>query len=374
MHVALFSHSLLSDWNHGNAHFLRGVVSELVARGHTVRCFEPKNAWSVINLVRDHGVAPLAEVRRVYPALDIHRYDPDSLDLDAALDGIDLAIVHEWNDPALVRSIGERRIRAGSHFRALFHDTHHRSVSAPEEMSRYDLSGYDGVLVFGHALARIYEARGWGRRTFIWHEAADVRVFRPIPEVKPEGDLVWIGNWGDGERSDELREMLIEPCRELKLTALVHGVRYPAEAQRALAEAGIHHGGWLPNYAVPHAFARHRVTVHVPRRFYRERLPGIPTIRPFEAMACGLPLVCAPWIDEEGLFRPDDYLVAHSGPEMTKILRMVLRDRELRATLAQRGRETILSRHTCSHRTDELLSIAAFLGTDTSPYSHTAHA
>ena len=55
---------------------------------------------------------------------------------------------------------------------------------------------------------------------------------------------------------------------------------------------------------MPEVFARFRVTVHVPRRPYVEALPGIPTIRVFEALACGIPLVCAPWDDAEGLFTP----------------------------------------------------------------------
>lgn len=36
MKVAIFCHSLQSDWNHGNAHFLRAVVAELLARGHEI--------------------------------------------------------------------------------------------------------------------------------------------------------------------------------------------------------------------------------------------------------------------------------------------------------------------------------------------------
>jgi spore maturation protein CgeB len=114
------------------------------------------------------------------------------------------------------------------------------------------------------------------------------------------------------------------------------------------------------------------VTVHVPRRFYRERLPGIPTIRPFEALACGIPLISAPWTDEEGLFRRGvDYLVAENGAEMTATLRTLLADAAQREELARRGRETILARHTCAHRVDELLTIAAGLGADTSaPSAH----
>ena len=40
MRFVLFCHSLLSDWNHGNAHFLRGVVTELCERGHLVDVYE----------------------------------------------------------------------------------------------------------------------------------------------------------------------------------------------------------------------------------------------------------------------------------------------------------------------------------------------
>src|SRR5699024_762173 len=114
----------------------------------------------------------------------------------------------------------------------------------------------------------------------------------------------WIGNWGDGERARELQEFLIEPARDLRLSGSVYGVRYPDEALQALAATNLVYRGWLPNVEVPRQFARHRVTLHVPRRPYVEQLPGIPTIRLFEALACGIPLICAPWEDAEGLFRP----------------------------------------------------------------------
>jgi spore maturation protein CgeB len=173
---------------------------------------------------------------------------------------------------------------------------------------------------------------------------------------------VWIGNWGDGERSEELREFLVEPARRLRLRGAVYGVRYPEAAKRELAGAGLDYRGYLANFKAPALFARHRVTVHVPRRPYVRALPGIPTIRPFEALACGIPLVCAPWDDVEGLFSPgQDYLVARDGADMERHLRAVLADDELALALAARGRATILARHTCAHRVDELLAIVAEL-------------
>ncbi|HEU4642428.1 MAG TPA: hypothetical protein VFS44_08235, partial [Gemmatimonadaceae bacterium] len=67
MRVVMFYHSLVSDWNHGNAHFLRGVASELLARGHQVLVLEPRSAWSAAGLVAEHGPEALGAYRRAYP-------------------------------------------------------------------------------------------------------------------------------------------------------------------------------------------------------------------------------------------------------------------------------------------------------------------
>lgn len=366
MRVVVFTHSLVSCWNHGNAHFLRGVAAELQARGHVVSILEPRDGWSRANLVAEHGEEALRAFAQRFPHLRSRLYDPRRLDLGAALDGADLVLVHEWNDPELVRRVGERRTRAG--FRLLFHDTHHRSVTKPAEMARYDLSRYDGVLAYGRVIRDLYLERGWAARAWTWHEAADVRVFHPVLGRERRGDLVWIGNWGDGERTEELRRFLLRPARALRLSGSVFGVRYPGRARREVATTGLAYHGWVANHRVPLLFAEHAVTVHVPRRPYAERLPGIPTIRPFEALASGIPLVSAPWEDAEGLFRTGvDYLVARDALEMRRRLREVLGDPGLARSLVQHGLETIRTRHTCGHRVDELLAVAAELGVDVTP-------
>ena len=357
MRFAFFVHSLISDWNHGNAHFLRGVCAELTDRGHQVIAYEPADAWSLVNLVEEHGRGPVKEFAQTFPRLNVRQYDRNALDLESVLQDVDVVIVHEWNDPDLVASIGSYRKTRGR-FGLLFNDTHHRSVTREEEMAKYDLSGYDGVLAFGDVIRELYLERGWTPRAWTWHEAADTHLFRPIRVDKKQGDLVWIGNWGDEERTEELHEFLLEPVRALGLRARVYGVRYPEEAKQALADAGIDYAGWIPNYRVPEVFANYAVTIHVPRRPYAAQLPGIPTIRPFEAMACGIPLISAPWEDRENLFVPgEDFLTARDGDEMKQQLRRVLADPVLAQTLSARGRARILARHTCSHRVDQLLDI-----------------
>ncbi|HSU67544.1 MAG TPA: glycosyltransferase [Tepidisphaeraceae bacterium] len=359
MRIVMFYHSLVSDWNHGNAHFLRGIVGELLFRGHDVRVFEPKDGWSIQSLRQEHGSAPLRQFRRAYPALKSTPYEAKTINLKKALAGADLVIVHEWSDHDLVRRIGEHRQTSGG-YRLLFHDTHHRAVTDPQSMAAYDLSHFDGVLAYGNTLKDLYLKRGWTRRAWTWHEAADTRLFRPIASEPCEGDLVWVGNWGDDERTAELHEFLLEPVKALGLKARVYGVRYPVHAIRALADAGIEYAGWLPNFEAPRIFARFKVTVHVPRRPYVQALPGIPTIRVFEALACGIPLVCSPWPDSENLFRPGfDYAVAQDGTQMRHQLRRLVDDAEAARVQAAHGHNIILSRHTCAHRVDQLLNIVA---------------
>jgi spore maturation protein CgeB len=350
--IVLFYQSLVSDWNHGNAHFLRGIATELLKRGHDVRIYEPAQSWSATNLVAENGNEPLREFHAHFPLLRSTTYKIDNLDLEAALDGADLVLVHEWNDHELVRRIGAHK----RNFVLLFHDTHHRAVTAPEQMHAYDLSNYDGVLAYGKTLTDIYRARGM--RAWTWHEAADTTLFFPHPRDQLSGDVVWIGNWGDEERTRELREFFIEPVHSLGLRAKVFGVRYPKNARDLLREAGICYGGWLPNYRVPEMFARFKVTLHIPRRPYVDLLAGIPTIRVFEALACGIPLICSPWNDSEHLFEPgQDFLVAKNGAEMKKHLRALLADKRMAHDLAEHGVKTIQARHTCAHRVEELMSI-----------------
>jgi spore maturation protein CgeB len=84
----------------------------------------------------------------------------------------------------------------------------------------------------------------------------------------------------------------------------------------------------------------------------------VPTIRVFEALACGIPLVCSPWTDTEGLFRAgEDYICVEDGNKMEAEIRFLLRDEAARKQIAASGLETIRKRHTCAHRAQELMQI-----------------
>jgi spore maturation protein CgeB len=371
MKCVLFYHAFTSCWNNGNAHFLRGYARELRALGHEVVVYEPIDGWSRLNAIREGGSQAMEDIPTLFAGIEIRRYDA-SLDLERALDRADLVIVHEWNSPDLIAQIGYKRAQ-GAAFTLLFHDTHHRAVSAPGELAQFDLDGFDGVLAFGEVLRQIYLKLGWADRAFTWHEAADIALYHPLPQIERTDDLVWIGNWGDGERSAELNEFLVEPAAALKLRASVYGVRYSDAALDTIRAAGIRYGGWLPAHWAPMAFAAARATIHVPRGPYVRLLPGIPTIRVFEALACGIPLISAPWSDAEGLFPEHAYLTAADGAQAKHALRAVLDDRALSSAMVQTGLKAIKERHTCRHRAEQLVGIVADIrhpGRSSQPHHH----
>lgn len=362
LNFRFFAHSWISDWNHGNAHFLRGLASELVKLGHEARCYEECDSWSLKNLATEHDSAlddAFANFRHAFPNLRHHFYKRGASlrpFLLEELEDADIVIVHEWNPPELAAEIVALKPQLG--FQVLFHDTHHRAYTRPREILNFPLGEFDGVLAFGEAIRQIYRRAFGVRHVWTFHEGADTTRFFPFRTEK-DTDVVWIGNWGDEERTHELEQFLIGPAAELRGHRFaVHGVRFPHQALARLAESNIKFRGYLPNLRAPEMYAQSRISLHVPRRFYANGLSGVPTIRVFEALACGSPLICAPWSDTEKLFRAgQDYLCVADSNGMVAELNRLLKDDAAQKQLAESGFETVLRRHTCAHRAAQLVDI-----------------
>lgn len=361
LRIAYLAHSLRSDWNNGNAHFLRGLVREMRSLGHDAVVFEPRLSWSIDNLLLEpKGEVALRQFNETYPDLHIELYEPSSVkDMERwrqRLRGFDVVILHEWNPPELGAVLLELRDELG--YRLLFHDTHHRASSSPEQIRRVGVQRFDGVVAFGEALRSVYLSQFGIKKVWTLHEAADVKVFKPMEGRAKQQDVIWVGNWGDDERSEEIRELILCPAtrmRERKFA--IYGVRYPQAALAELDRAGVRYGGYIPNLDAPAAYAESRLTVHVPRQQYAFQMSGIPTIRVFETLACGIPLISAPWRDTERLFREGDFTLVNTGEQMRRTLERLLDQPAEAIAQAERGRETVLQRHTCAHRAQQLSEI-----------------
>jgi spore maturation protein CgeB len=353
MKIVFFGRSLLSDLG-DEIHFLRGIAGELCDRGSEVVFYEPERAsdGSTGGATRELG--------KLYPTLRVESFDPAAFDPAQAVDRASLVVVHELSEPAVVSALGKLRLNSRG-WELFFHDTHRAGLSEKGALWP-DLTGYDAVLACAEALRERYVSAGWARRAFTWHEAADIRIWKPERELESGvhvtalGDVVWEEPEGDEPTPELWREFLLRPLSALRLGASAFGARYSSSSILELKRAGIDYLGAIPNHRLPEAFRRHRVAVHVPGLRTRE-LSGMPSIRFFEALACGVPLVSAPWSDAEELFRRGDYVTVQNSEQMKATLRDLVCNPALRDAIASRGLETILARHTCAHRADELLSI-----------------
>jgi len=358
--LRLFAHSWRSDWNHGNAHFLRGLANELSRFGHDVRCYEAEDSWSFINLLQEgeKGKQSVQQFTAAFPDLNLKIYS--ELDFrqfaERELYDADVVVVHEWNSPAVVDTI--LTLKSKLDFYALFHDTHHRAYTNPKQISQFRIDQFDGVLAFGEAIRQIYKTVFKARRGWTFHEAADTAHFYPRFSGNST-DVNWIGNWGDEERTRELQEFLAAPLSTLKQTRkAVYGVRYPPDGIAQLEKAGINYCGYLSNLSAQEIYGQSLLTLHIPRRCYANGLSGVPTIRMFEALACGIPLICSPWTDSEGLFRTNqDYICVPDGRSMEAEIVNLLKDESARKELASNGLETVRQRHTCAHRAQQFVEI-----------------
>lgn len=360
--LALFVHSLRSDWNNGNAHFLRGLARALTSLGHRVTCFERTADWSIESLREgeEKGQESLDQFASAFAELSLQLYActlPADLvtELRMRLRGSEIVIVHEWNPPQLIDAL--LTLRDELHFQMLFHDTHHRASSSPAQIRLLQIDRFDGVLAFGEALRQIYLRDFNIQNVWTLHEAADTSVFYPREDSKA-ADVVWIGNWGDEERSRELREYLVRPAATLEARRfVVYGVRYPDAALEELRNAGVEYRGYLPNLQAPQVYASAQITLHIPRQQYAGAMAGIPTIRVFEALASGIPLISAPWQDTEHLFEAGDFQMVQGEEDMTRCIHQLLDQTGVAREQAARGLRTIRTRHTCLHRAEQLTSI-----------------
>lgn len=361
-----------SDWNNGKAHFLRGLIRALVLLGHDVVCYEEAGGWSVAKLVAEHGLGPLVQFRRRFPFIRVLLY---TLEPHAALrrrllrelSGVDVVIIDEWpavEHPSLVELLAQLRQPCG--FLLFLHDTHHRILTQPVRVARLGLDRFDAILAYGPSIADEYRRRFGHPEVHVFHEAADTALFHPQPaEPAATDDAVFIGNWGGRDRAHELREFLLRPARHFRgeRRFAIYGVRYPPPVARAIERYyGVDHRGWLPNYLVPRAFAQSRVVVHIIRCQYTRVLHGIPTIRVFEALACGVPLISTRWHDTDGLFRAgQDYLIVDTRSQMEEALDWLWHDQAARLRLRRNGLARVRARHTCLHRAAQLLELVATL-------------
>jgi spore maturation protein CgeB len=176
----------------------------------------------------------------------------------------------------------------------------------------------------------------------------DESAYAPADVERP-WTLGYLGTWS-ADRQPVLDELLVAPARELpEASFVVAGPQYPADITWPDNVQRIEH---LPPAEHAGFYNAQRLTLNVTRADM-VRAGWSPSVRLFEAAACGVPVVSDWWEGLDSFFAPGtEILVARSAAEVVQHLGSV--DEERRAQIGAAARARVLAEHTAEHRVDEL--------------------
>ena len=347
MRVVVLGLSITSSWGNGHATNYRALVRALTERGHDVLFLERDAPWYAAH--RDLAQPPfgrtalyesLAELRDAWSAelaeaelVVVGSYVPEGARVaEWALDeAAGIVSFYDIDTPVTLAALAAGRCE------------YLRAELVPR---------FDAYLSFtgGPTLARLEREHG-ARRAIAFHCFVDADAYRPL-EVDERWAAGYLGTYG-ADRQPALERLLLEPARARRdLRFVVAGPQYPDDVEWPENLERIEH---LAPPEHPAFYAAQRLTVSVTRGDMR-RAGWSPSVRLFEAAACGVPVVTDWWPGLETFFRPGREILVEDT------LVHVGRDREELCAIGLRARERVLAEHTAAHRVAELERLAVELG------------
>jgi spore maturation protein CgeB len=342
--IVILGLSITSSWGNGHATTYRGLVRELKARGHRVLFLERDVPWYAEN--RDLPHPPYCRTVLYQNVSDLKRR------FAGAVREADLVIVGSYV-PEGVR-VGEWVTRTASGVTAFY------DIDTPVTLAKLErgdteylapalVSRYDMYLSFTGGPTLRHIERKYGAPTARpLYCSVDQTLYYPEP-AEIRWDLGYMGTYSD-DRQPTLDALLNEPAREwTQGRFVVAGPQYPdAIAWPANVTRELH----VPPRAHRAFYNAQRYTLNVTRA-HMVAAGYSPSVRLFEAAACGVPIISDTWEGLETLFVPDEeILTARRGEDVLRVLRDIP-ERERRA-IGARARERVLAEHTAAHRAAEL--------------------
>lgn len=344
MDIVILGLAITSSWGNGHATTFRSLVKGLHERGHRVLFLERDQPWYASN--RDAPELPYCETK-LYADFDMLRssYEARVRNADAVIVGSYVQDGAEVCDWVLDRARG---IRA-------FYDIDTPvtlaclATDSCEYLRAQQVSDFDLMLSFagGATLQRLEEAYG-ARRALPLYCSVDPQEYRP-QAARRDVDLGYMGTYST-DRQSSLESLLSEPARRLpNRRFMVVGAQYPAELRWPANVRRVDH---LPPREHAHFYNRQRCTLNITRANMREAGHS-PSVRLFEAAACGTPIISDLWPGLEDVLTPgDEVLIARTSHDVVQYL-SEMSDAELQR-VAHSARERVLAAHCSARRAMEL--------------------
>ncbi|MFL5860953.1 MAG: glycosyltransferase [Solirubrobacteraceae bacterium] len=344
MRVVFIGLSITSSWGNGHATNYRALARELDARGHEVVFCERDVPWYAAH--RDLPSCDYAEVRLYRDVAQLQR------STGAAVSAADLVVVGSYVPDGV--AVAEWALDTARGVVAFYDiDTpvtlaklaaRDLEYLAPRLIPRFDLYlSFTG----GPVLERLGGEFG-ARRPLAFHCLVDPDAYRPDP-APVRWDLGYLGTYSD-DRQPGLETLLIAAARAAPhLRFVVAGPQYPGHVRWPENVERIEHLA-PPQHAA--FYAAQRFTLNITRAEMR-RLGWSPSVRLFEAAACGTPIISDSWPGLDEILVPGrEIVVTDATAGVLRILRETGEDE--RRAMGAAARRRVLGRHTAAHRVDLL--------------------
>jgi spore maturation protein CgeB len=345
LRIVVFGLSITSSWGNGHATTYRALLRQLAARGHRITFFERDVEWYREN--RDLAAAEYCDIR-LYENVDelITGYSALVSECDVAIigsyvpDGIRVAqwllehvsgvtAFYDIDTPITISDLRAGRCQ----------------YLAPELIPEFDL-----YLSFtGGPILREIEQTFGARCARLLACSVEPSMYYPEPGVDERWQLGYLGTYSI-DRQPKLEDMLLRPARKLSDSRFaVAGSLYPEELTWPANLDRIDH---LPPPEHRQFYNSQRFTLNVTRQ---DMITAgySPSVRMFEAAACGTPVISDRWIGLDTFFEPErEILLADNADECCKILRDY-REAE-RQAVSRRARRRVLAEHSAAGRARQL--------------------
>jgi spore maturation protein CgeB len=344
LNIVVMGLSITSSWGNGHATTYRALTRALSDLGHQVTFLERDVPW-----YREHRDLENPEYCQVglYGSLPelARRYS-------VAVREADLVVLGSYVPDGI--AIGEW-LTSGATGVTAFYD-----IDTPVTLAGLDngtvdyisaglIPRFDLYLSFsgGPALGLVEDLYGSPMARALYC-SADLKL-HAATKARPKWSLGYIGTYSE-DRQPLLDSLLLTPARQLPTERFaVAGPKYPATIRWP---ENVAHMAHLPPGEHPGFYCSQRYTLNVTRSDMKS-LGFSPSVRLFEAAACGTPLISDAWPGIETIFAPGSEILVASDPrDVIQILNEIPDERRL--TIASNARARVLREHTPAHRARQL--------------------
>lgn len=348
LEIVILGLSLTSSWGNGHATTYRALVRGLTSLGHDVLFLERETPWYSAN--RDMGKPP-------YGRLGLYHSLEDLKDrFRASVESADLVIVGSYVPDGI--AVGTWVLKTAKNATAFYDIDTPVTLAALERgdcqyLAPRQIPSYDVYFSFtGGPTLRYVEGHYGSPMARVLYCSVDQDQYYP-ERLKAAWDLGYLGTYSP-DRQPGLEKLLIGPAKQWKRGRFaVVGALFPEGIEWP---DNVHRQDHLPPKEHRGFYNRQRFTLNITRADMI-RAGYSPSVRLFEAAACGVPVISDYWAGLEELFAiGSEILISRSMAETLRCLTEM--PEEKRVAIGRKARAVVLRRHTYRHRAEELVTAA----------------